>query len=244
MNAILAVATILGGITALWFLVEKREALFNVWRFRSFERELSIFVNDFGLLDQKETELIKKLEKASAFLSKSKSYAIKVENKKYKKQLDGQSENGINKELQATISEKLNDTGKALKLLINLKSNEYLQEFSDTEFIDMVKGTLKYSDLSPYNPLLDRLDIWFKGNKAFRTTIEFSSTELQDLFQALKISDLFQIMGGSVVELPRTTLCGKVIPAIVYSLEKYSDQSLNWQTEEHFKIELWNYGVA
>lgn len=218
--------------------------LFDICRFRTFERDLSIFVDNCGRLDQEETVLQKNIDKACGFLTKNKSYAIKVENKKYKKQLGGQSENGINKEINKIISEKLNDTGEALKLLINMKSNGYLKGFSDEEFIDMVKGTLKYSDLRSYNPLLDRLDIWFKGNQAFRTTIDFSSVELQDLFKALKISDLFQIMDGSVVELPRVTLCGKVIPAIVYSLEKYSEQSLSWQIEEHFRIELWNYGIA
>lgn len=244
MEVILAVATILGGMTALWFLVEKREALFDVCRFRSLDRELSIFVNDFGILDQEDTELIKTLNKAGVFLRKNKKYAIKVENQKFKKQLDGQSENGINKEIQRTISEKLDDSGKALKLLVHLKNNGYLQAFSDAEFIDMAKGTLKYSNLSPYDPLLDRLDIWFVGNHAFRTTIEFSSTELRELLQALNINDIFQIVDGSVVKLPTNTLCGKVIPAIVYSLEKYSDQSLDWQIEEHFKIASWNYGIA
>lgn len=244
MEAILAIATILGGITALWFLVEKRKMFFDVCRFRFFERELSIFVNDAGVLVQKDSELIKKLDKACVFSSKNKRYAITVVNNKYKNRLDGCSEEGINKEIHRVISEKLDDTGQALKLLVSLKSHGYLLTFSDAEFLDMVKGTLKYSDLSSYNPLLSRLEVWFKGNQSFRTTIEFTHSELQDLFQALKISDLFQVMDGSVVELPRVTLCNKAIPAIVYSLERYSDQLLDWQIEEYFKIELWNFGIA
>ncbi|WP_281947800.1 MULTISPECIES: hypothetical protein [Vibrio] len=238
---ILAVCTILGGITATWFLFEKQDLFANTFKFN---RSLLIWVDEKGILDQDEKELIQKLSKASLFLSKKKSYELKVTSKKYQNQLAGQSEKGINKDIDEKMTAKYECTAQALKLLINMRYMKQLEDFTDDEFVMMAKGILSFSDLTPYNPFLDRLEVWFSQNHSFRETVPLSSFERSVLFEHLGIDSMLNIMPSSVVELPRELICDKVVPTMVYSIEKYSGEALCFHLEEQFNLASWQYGAA
>lgn len=241
---ILAVATILGGITAAWFLYEKRTKILAAFTPSFMSRNLIIRVDDSGNLDQDKLALAKCVEKAKKRIRKNRPAKIKLINNKYQNEIGGLDKGGINKKVSQNISEKLDPAANALELLVTLRCNGYLDEFSESEFTDMIIGTLQRADLRPFNPFLERLEVWLSRNAAFRCTIEFDNAELKELFRSMGITHLFQITDGCVLNLPRKTVVKKVIPAIVYSLEKYAEQSLSWQTDDHFKIELWGYGIA
>ncbi|EOB6680555.1 toll/interleukin-1 receptor domain-containing protein [Vibrio vulnificus] len=208
------------------------------------DQSILITIDDVGRLTQDETEFTKNLEKAKSFLTEKQSYQIKVRSEKYLSQYQHQCDVGINANISKKFLTKFNETEQALKLLISLWCNGHLTHFSEHEFVNMAKATLKFSDMSPYDPFLSRLDVWFTKNDSFRYTIDFSNSELCALFEQLGVGDMYDIQPDSVLKLPRTILCTKVIPAMVYSIEKYSDQALIFHVEEQFNLGFWKYGVA
>lgn len=240
MDVILGICTILGGFAAVWFFFDKK-AENNISKRKSFfKSKLVISVNDVGdcLNDE---ELAKTLRKATTLSSKNKDYELQVISSQHSLSKD---DVGIKKEVDKTVSEKLQLSARALKLLVWLWQNDHLRDFDENEFINMAKGVLRYTTLELYNPNNQPLDVYFRGNMAFRSMIEFSPVELRKLFDGLKINDLFEMTGGSVYSLPRDVLCTKVIPSIVYTLEKHAAESLDIHTYEHFKINLWSYDIA
>ncbi|MFS1421220.1 TIR domain-containing protein [Vibrio splendidus] len=216
----------------------------NLPRKNVVEQSLLITVDDTGRLTQDEIEFAKNLEKAMSFLSEKQSYQIEVRSEKYLSQYQHQCDVGINADISKKFMEKFKETEQTLKLLISLRCNGHLKSFSDHEFVDMAKATLEISDMSPYDPFLSRLDVWFAKNDSFRGTIGFSNSELRALFDHLGVDDMYDIMPDSVLKLPKEVLCKKVIPAMVHSIEKYSDEALVFHVEEQFNLGFWKYGIA
>ena len=231
-------------VSAIATILEKGKVIQKSWQKLLPSNLFVIYVDNLGNLSQPAYEFEIIMTQALAKAYKQKEVNLKIINPSLEKQFN-HNKTGIDNKIWEPLDANFDLITSTLKLLIKMRANGYLYNFSDAEFIIMSKNILRYSVNTPViDPFLTRLDIFFTPNISFRTTIEFTGEEIDKLFQELGVSHLFQIFGGKISELPHEVVYSKVIPAITHTLEKYSDQALYWHNTEYFDFGLWEYGVA
>jgi len=236
---------VIAAATALYsFLTRKYKLPELVQKILRKPRVFEILVDRNGRCTQSKEELQVIIDETINRIQKGREYEICVNNSDFSTILK-HDDDGIRGALSEDLSIKLNETSKLIDLLINSWVKGLILDASKDDLLQMVSGALKIATLDKMlDPFKEYLDIWFNQNTEFRSLAHLDHSQSSILFNHLGVSNTMQIMGGSILELPKEILFSEVIPKVYYALQKNADKRNFESMDSLFDLSYWSYGAG
>ncbi len=261
MEIILGIATILGGVTALWFFWDKLKSyipnffdskekkikiyimLNEQYKFTEDDTKLKSIVQDliYNVNDKNNFEVICYIEKNNENINKVK----KLSKSKDLSEQDRELRNRLQTKTKST-NEKLLNISKSIEILfIGCKQNYTSNDFGTNQGLLSILGLL-----NSYENFQNRtkIDIWKDNKFGLSAPIYLLQKEVEFLLETLNIKDIQELAYGPyyVYELPNDIRIQKAIPAIAKELwyqiniRKHSEDEIL----KEFNPSNWKYGLG